>query len=103
MGHIAPGAVHALVKEGWAEGIKLVDEGEMGTCESCEYVKMTRKAVQKEKAEPRATAFGNEVHSNVWGPASTQTMHKKEYYASFTNNATHWSAIVLLHGKDNTF
>lgn len=102
MGHIAPAAVRALVKEGRVEGVELVDEGEMETCESCEYAKMTRKAVRKERTEPRATAFGDEVHSDVWGPASTQTLHHKHYYASFTDDATRWSNVELLHGKKMT-
>lgn len=96
-------AVHALVKEGQVEGIELVDVEEMGTCESCEYAKMTRKGIRKERMEPRAAAFGDEIHSDIWGASSTQTIHKKEYYVSFTNNATHWSVVDLLHSKDGTF
>ncbi|KAF8158568.1 hypothetical protein B0H34DRAFT_618564, partial [Crassisporium funariophilum] len=86
MGHIAPGAVRALVKEGWVEGVELVDVGEMGACESCEHAKMTRKVVRKERTGARAAAFGDKIHSDVWGPSPVQTMRKKEYYASFTND-----------------
>ncbi|PPQ88011.1 hypothetical protein CVT25_001094 [Psilocybe cyanescens] len=103
MGHIAPAAVRALVEEGQVEGVELEDEREMRSCESCKYAKMTRKTIRKERAEPKAATFGNEVHSDVWGPASTQTLHHKQYYAFFTDDATHWSIIKLLHSKDDTF
>jgi hypothetical protein len=104
MGHIAPDAVRKLVEDKRVVGVELEDAGEeMGTCESCEFAKTTRKRVRKEREEPLAEKFGDEIHSDVWGPATTETIHHRKYYSSFTNDSTRWSHVKLLHGKDDTF
>jgi hypothetical protein len=104
MGHIAPDAVRKLVEDKRVVGVELEDDREeMGTCESCEFAKATRKRVRKEREEPLAEKFGDEVHSDVWGPATTETIHHRKYYASFTDDSTRWSHVKLLHGKDDTF
>ena len=104
MGHIAPDAVRKLVEDKRVVGVELEDAGEeMGTCESCEFAKTTRKRVRKEREEPLAEKFGDEIHSDVWGPATTETIHHRKYYSSFTDDSTRWSHVKLLHGKDDTF
>jgi len=104
MGHITLDAVRKLVEDKRVVGVELEDDGEeMGTCESCEFAKTTRKRVRKEREEPLAKKFGDEIHSDVWGPATTETIHHRKYYSSFTNDSTHWSHVKLLHGKDDTF
>ena len=103
MGHIAPEAVKKLVREGQVEGIELEVEGEIETCESCEYAKTTRKNIKKEREEPKATHFGDEIHSDVWGPSQVETINHCCYYASFTDNNTHYTHINLLTTKDETF
>jgi len=103
MGHIAPDAVRKLVKEGRVVGIELEDEGEMGACESCEYAKTTRKKVRREREEPRVSHFGNEIHSDVWGPSPIETINHRRYYVSFTDDHTRYTHITLLTTKDKTF
>ena len=103
MGHIAPDAVRKLVKEGRVEGIELEDEREIGTCESCEYAKTTRKKVRREREEPRASHFGDEIHSDVWGPSPIETINHRRYYTSFTDDHTRYTHIALLTTKDETF
>jgi hypothetical protein len=65
MGHIAPEAAKRLVKDGLVTGIKLDGSTEIKSCESCEYAKMTRKPVAKERKEKRAAAMGDVIHSDV--------------------------------------
>src|SRR5271168_1899707 len=103
MGHIAPEAVKKSVTEGPVEGIALEVEGDMGTCESCEYAKTTRKNIKKERQEPKATHFGDEIHSDVWGPSQVETINHRRYYASFTDDNTRFTHINLLTTKDETF
>ncbi|KAF9526825.1 hypothetical protein CPB83DRAFT_735063, partial [Crepidotus variabilis] len=87
MGHIAHDAARKLVKDGLVTGVTLVEgDGERKTCESCEYAKVTRKVIRKERRKPKAPAFGDEIHSDVWGPARTPTIRNKEYYGSFTDD-----------------
>ena len=104
LGHIAPDAVRKLVREGRVEGIELeVEEGEMGTCESCEYAKTTRKNIKRERQEPKADHFGDEIHSDVWGPSQVETINHRRHYVSFTDDNTCYTRISLLNSKDETF
>jgi hypothetical protein len=79
MGHIAPEAARRLVKAGLVEGIELDESEEPKSCDSCAYAKTTRKAVGKERERPRAKAMGDEIHSDLWGPAQVRTPQHKEY------------------------
>ena len=104
MGHIASDAVRKLVEDKRVVGVELEDAGEeMGTCKLCEFAKTMRKRVRKEREEPLAKKFGDEIHSDVWGPTTTKTIHHWKYYSSFTDDSTRWSHVKLLHGKDDTF
>ena len=40
------------------------------------------------KDTPRAAKFGDEIHSDVWGPSPVQTPGHKDYYVSFTDDHT---------------
>lgn len=103
MGHIAPEATRRLVKEGLVEGIQLDETIEMGSCDSCEHAKTTRKAIKKVHKVPRAENLGDEIHSDVWGPSLVATAGGKEFYSSFTDNSTHYSVAYLQKHKSNTF
>ena len=52
---------------------------------------------------PRASKFGDEIHSDVWGPSPIQTPGHKEYYVSFTNDHTCWTHLQLLATKAGIF
>ena len=52
---------------------------------------------------PRASEFGKEINSDLWGPSPVQMPGKKEYYASFTDDHMWWTHIELLHTKDEVF
>ena len=103
MGHISPEAVRRLVSEGAIEGIKLDKLSQLWSCDSCEYVKATRKPIRKVHTTPRASEFGEEINSDLWRPSSVQTPGKKEYYASFTDDHMQWTHVELLHMKDEVF
>jgi hypothetical protein len=74
LGHIAPGAAQKLVRDGLVTGLKLDDGGHTDFfCESCTYGKMTRVPILKVREGEGAKALGEEVHSDVWGPARVAT------------------------------
>jgi hypothetical protein len=50
-----------------------------------------------------AQAFGDEIHSNVWGPARIESLGGRKYYVSFTDDAIRWTTIFLLRQKSDTF
>ena len=100
MGHIAPEAAKQMVSSGAINGIEIDSTSVIQHCDSCEYAKMTRKPIKKERQTPRATKFGDEVHSDVWGPSPIQTPGHKNYYVSFTDDYTRWTDLRLLATKD---
>ena len=77
--------------------------GDFCSCESCEYAKTIKKPIKKERSAPRAANFGNEIHSDIWGPSPLESIFHHKYYASFIDNHTHYSHITLLCKKDETF
>ena len=104
LGHISPTIAKKLVKEGMVKGVVLGDDRDLdGICESCEYSKATRKVIKKERQDPLAPNFGDEVHSDLWGPSPTETIGKRQYYVSFTDDHTRWTHLDLLRTKDETF
>jgi hypothetical protein len=103
MGHIAPEAAKRMVSGGAVEGIEVDPTSSIQECISCEYAKATRKPIKKVREMPRATKFGKEVHSDVWGPSPVRTPGHKEYYVSFTDDYTRWTHLQLLATKDGVF
>ncbi|KAJ3738565.1 hypothetical protein DFH05DRAFT_1408736, partial [Lentinula detonsa] len=85
MGHISPKVAQMMIEKGFATGIKLDSQGPQDIfCESCVYAKATRKPVAKEqKRESRAKSLGEEVHTDLWGPAPVESLRGKRYYISF--------------------
>ncbi|KAF9545222.1 hypothetical protein CPC08DRAFT_649418, partial [Agrocybe pediades] len=75
MGHISPEVARRLVDKQFVTGVRLetTPSGDPFFCESCVYAKATRKPVAKEREGDRATQFGGEVHSDVWGPAPVES------------------------------
>jgi len=75
----------------------------MGTCDSCEYAKLTRKPIGKLHDPLRQSKLGDEVHTDLWGPSPVQTGGHSRYYASFTDNYTCFTKLYLLKAKSDTF
>ena len=88
MGHIAPEASKQMVSSGTIKGVEIDSTTTIQHCDSCEYAKATRKPIKKFCETPRAAKFGDEIHSDVWGPSPVQTPGHKEYYVSFTDDHT---------------
>ena len=72
-------------------------------CESCVHAKAIRKPVPKVREGKRASKFGEEVHSDLWGKAPVQTKAGRKYYITFTDDATRYTYIEFLHAKSDAF
>ena len=86
MGHISPNAAKTLVKNGHVTGLTLDMSSEASFCEACAKAKPMRKTVPKECRGPHTTNIGKKVHSDVWGPATPQSLDGKEYFISFMDD-----------------
>jgi len=83
--------------------LEFMPSGDPFFCESCVYAKSTHKSIPKEREGVRATEFGGEVHSDVWGPAPVETKGGKHYYVTFTDDSTRLTTIYLLAKKSEVF
>ena len=75
LGHISPDVARRLVNNKLVAGVRLEETtvGDPFFCESCVYAKATRKSVPKRREGERATEFGGEIHTDVWGPAPVES------------------------------
>ena len=64
---------------------------------------MTRRPIKCTRVEPQASAFGEEIHSDVWGKSPVMTPGYKGYCVSFTDDYSRWTHLKLLAMKDETF
>src|ERR1700722_2161487 len=103
MGHLAPEAIRNAVKNGCITGVSLDGHSKINNCDTCKHAKMTRKAIRKTRQVPKAERFGDEIHSDVWGPSPTQTLHGQRYYCSFTDDHTRYTKTTLLRTKGEAF
>ena len=103
LGHISVNAICALIRAGSITGIQLIDDFPPFICDSCEYAKTTQKAIHKERKAPQAQAFGNEVHTDVWGPSPNLSLGGRKYYVTFTDDHTCFTKLDILRKKDQTF
>ena len=103
LGHIALDTIHTLICNKAVSGIYLIDDHPSFACDSCEYAKTTRKPIRKQREGPQATAFGDEVHSDVWGPSTPESLRGRRYYVTFTDDYSCYSWIEPIQTKDETF
>src|SRR6266702_759951 len=55
---------------------------------------------KKEREGVQANAFGEEIHSDVWGLSPLQTIGGRRYYITFTNDHSRFTHTQLLRSKD---
>ena len=91
LGHISADAICSLVHTNAVTGLQSIDLSSSFTCNSCEYAKATCKVIQKEATYPQAEAFGDEIHTNLWGPVPVASLGGHKYYVTFTNDHTRYT------------
>ncbi|KIM51513.1 hypothetical protein SCLCIDRAFT_33373 [Scleroderma citrinum Foug A] len=104
LGHIAPDSICQMIKDGTITGITLDEAHEsMGTCDSCEYAKLTHKPIRKLCDPLCQSSLGDEIHTDLWGPSPVQTGGHSRYYASFTDDHTRYTRLYLQKAKSDMF
>jgi GAG-pre-integrase domain len=100
MGHIAPRTAHELVTKGLVTGLKIIPSDEPEECEACIKAKLTRQEIPKVHQGERATRFGEEVWSDLWGPPKVAMLGGRKYFVSFMDDHSRWTTVYLLQTKD---
>jgi len=70
---IAVASTRKLVESGAVQGVKLDPESQEQDCSACIYTCTTHLPISKVRIKPLAQNFGDEVHTDVWGPAPVAT------------------------------
>ncbi|KAJ3473669.1 hypothetical protein NLI96_g12886 [Meripilus lineatus] len=102
MGHAYPPALRKMVAQGTVSGVSLED-GPAEFCDTCVQAKHTRDSFPQERSSPQAKAYGERTHSDVWGKSQVKTLGGKEYFVTFTDDATDEAVVFLMSKKSDTF
>ena len=73
LGHIAVESARKLVTSGAIVGVELDTNSPETDCDACTFARATRLPIPKVRISPPAQAFGDEIHTDVWGPATIST------------------------------
>ena len=102
LGHVLLDTIRNLVRNNAITGLHIIDDNSPFYCDSCEYAKATHKTIRKERTAPQASSFGEEVHTDLWGPSPILSLGGRKYYASFTDDYSRYTRLALLCFKDET-
>ncbi|KAJ2929032.1 hypothetical protein H1R20_g8057, partial [Candolleomyces eurysporus] len=103
MGHRSFGDLRKMLEAGMVNGIKIKDlAGTLPICRVCIEAKAVRKPFRESKS-PHPTSYAQEVSSNVWGPASVESIGRKRYFVLFIDRYSHKTRVYFLHNKSDTF
>jgi transposase InsO family protein len=98
LGHVAQGTVQYAVKQGLIEGVELDSTSTLKFCEACMKEKAMHQPFLEETAN-RAHTYGELVHTDLWGPAQTESVTGHLYYISFTDDFSRETKIRFLKLK----
>jgi hypothetical protein len=103
LGHISLDSIRSFIRANAVAWLQVIDNKPFFVCNSCEHAKKTHKPIKKERQSAQAQAFGDEVHTDVWGPSPTLSMGGQKYYVTFTDDYLRYTKLELLHTKDQAF
>jgi hypothetical protein len=99
LGHILLGAICSLIHYDVIKGVKITDD-DFISCDLCDYARTTHKAIKAERVAVPAMTFGEEVHSDMWGPSLLNSLGGCRYYITFTDDYSRYTWVQLLKTKD---
>jgi hypothetical protein len=100
MGHIAVSSARELVESGAAVGVKLDPNSQETECDACIFARATRLPIPKVRISPPAQNFGDEVHTDVWGPSRIASRQGRRYFITFMDDATRYTITFMMRTKD---
>jgi len=99
LGHISYSSVKHAIASGKVTGVQLNNDTKELLCEACTQAKPHRKPFP-DAATNQATQYGEQIHCDLWGPASVISIRKQRYSIDFTDDATQWIMTDALATKD---
>jgi transposase InsO family protein len=101
LGCVSHKAITNAIKKGMIRGITLDESSKPTFCEMCTKAKATRQPFPNE-SKTRSSAYGDLVHTDLWGPAQTETINRCLYYITFTDDFSREMRITFLKRKSDT-
>jgi transposase InsO family protein len=92
-----------LIKSSAVIGIKLDPDSQIEDCTICKQAKATHLPLGKIKVNLTAKNFGDVIHTDVWGKAPSATRQGRNYFITFTDEATRYTVTYLLRTKSEAF
>ena len=102
MGHTHSAALKKMVDNEIVDGISLTNT-DVPFCETCVKAKQTTKPFPQERSSPPMTAYGQRVHSDVWGKASVKSLGGNEYFVTFLDDYSDEAMVVPMKKKSEVF
>ncbi|KAJ2921694.1 hypothetical protein H1R20_g15407, partial [Candolleomyces eurysporus] len=103
MGHRSFGDLRRMIEGGMIEGIRVKDlTGAPPVCRTCVEAKAVHKPF-KESRSPHPTAYAQEISSDVWGPASVESIGRKNYFVLFIDRYSHETRAFFMRNKSDAF
>lgn len=101
LGHLSYGYIKRLMKDRAVQGFVLnPSQLEEVECDVCMRAKAVRKPIASERSSPRAEAFGDLMHMDVWGPAPVRTINHALYTLTILDDGTLFLVEPLMRTKD---
>ena len=94
-GHIDPNPLLDLAKRD-VICVQLTNRDTSFKCCPCKLAKLKKAPISSIREGERGQAFGDEIHSDIWGPAKLETFGKRTYFVSYTDNWSRWTTCYLL-------
>ncbi len=100
LGHITTSSARKLMDSRAVTGIKLDPASQEAACDACIFAHATHQPVPKVRISLPAQNFGDEVHTDVWGPSNTTMWQGRKYFITFTDDVTRYTVMFLMWTKD---
>jgi len=101
LGHIAHSAIRYAITQNLITGIDLDLDSKPEFCEPCAKAKSARQPFPQE-SQTRATEYGEQVHWDLWGPASVKSLNGHYYAAARIDDATRENKLYFQAKKSET-
>ena len=102
MGHVNHEDLRCMIDGGMVTGVNLDMSSKPEFCEACIKAKATRKHFPKE-SKTEYKSYGDKVMSDVWGPASVQSIRGNHYYNLYQDQSSHEEVVYFMKAKSEAF
>jgi hypothetical protein len=102
MGQVNHEDLWHMVENEMVTGINLNMSLKPKFCKDCIKAKATCKPFPKE-SKTEYKSYGNKVVSDVWGPASVESIGGNRYYNLYQDQCSHKEVVYFMKNKSETF